>query len=101
MEQQSVLPTAIIPAKTTLDTSISASTEVTLERASTVGDRLIEVSAISGGIYLLWGNGTVSNSNFHEFIADGQTRHYVVPNSIDKFNVIEKDSGAEIIVIEK
>lgn len=79
----------------TIDTSISASTSVTLESKS----RLVEINAIGGGVYGRFG-GTVTAANSQFFVQSGQTRHYPIPKGATTVNVIEKDSGAEVIIYQ-
>lgn len=80
----------------TYDPTISSSTEVTLNAATT----LIEVSAISQGIFMKWG-GTASSSDFDEFIQAGSTRHYVVPAGQTTVQFIEQAASAALVLIEK
>lgn len=81
---------------TTVDTTISSATTVTLNAATT----LIEVNALSQGVYLKYGTG-VSSSDFDEFIAAGVTRHYVRPYGVSQISVIEQAASATVIIIEK
>lgn len=87
---------------TTYDETISSSTEVTLNAATSI----IEVSALSSGIFMKWG-GTASNTSFDEFIGDGMTRQYEVPvnpSTGDRYTTaqfIEKASSATLVLIEK
>lgn len=80
----------------TVDTTISTATSITLNALTS----LIEVTALTGGVYLRY-QADVSASNFDEFISDGSTRHYVIPDKVTVISVIEKDSGAGVIIIEK
>jgi hypothetical protein len=81
----------------TRDTSISTSTEITLN--SKTG--LLEVTAIDDNVYLKYGTDDVTNANFDEFITAGATRHYAVPQGITAINLIDDGNGATVIVIEK
>jgi hypothetical protein len=90
---------AIVPFATTKDTSISTSTEITLN----ANTGIIEVQAIDDNVYLRYGTDdvtTVSNG-FHEFIPAGATRHYALPKGITAINLIDDGNGATVIVIEK
>lgn len=95
------LPPATTAIARTFDTTISTDTEVALNAAT----KLIEITAISQGIFLRWktatGGTAVSSSNFDEFIAAGTTRHYVRPNSITHLSVIEQAASATLVLIEK
>lgn len=81
----------------TVDTSISSSTEITLNSATT----LIRVYAMFQDVYLKWGTADVTASNFDEVIPAGQILDLVVPDGVTALNIIERVSGAGIIVIEK
>lgn len=81
----------------TRDTTISTSTEITLNADTSI----IEVSAIDGNVYLKYGTTAVTNANFDEFIQAGQTRHYVIPQSITAITLIDDGDSAKVIVIEK
>ena len=97
----------ITPARVALDetydTTVSTSTELTLNTKTT----LIEVVAISLGIFMKWGTGDASSSDFDEFIPAGALRHFYVPvDSSTKtlftaVNFIEQAASATLIVIEK
>ena len=81
----------------TRDTSISTSTEITLNADTT----MIEVNAINGNVYLKYGTDDVTNANFDEFLQAGQTRHYVKPEGVTAINLIDDGDSATVIVIEK
>lgn len=81
----------------TRDTTISTSTEITLDS----GTRIIEVTALNGNVYLKYGTDNVTNANFDEFITAGATRHYVIPEDITAINLIDDGDTAGVIVIEK
>lgn len=86
----------------TYDTTVSSSTTVTFNAATS----LIEVSAISQGIFLKWA-GTASSSSFDEYIGAGMTRQYVVPTNLTTgvlyatAQFIEQAASATLVVIEK
>lgn len=88
---------AVVPLAVTRDTSISSSTSLALNASTS----FIEVTAIDGNVYLLWGTGTASNSSFSEFILAGTTRHYKVPNDISALRVIDDGDSAAVVIIEK
>lgn len=81
---------------TTVDSTISSATSITLNTATT----LIEVNALSQGIYLKYAAGA-SSSDFDEFIPAGVPRHYIVPDGVTVISVIEQAASATVIVIEK
>ena len=97
MQQASVLSPATIPVAVTTDTTISSSTQLTLQ-AST---KIIEVTALVGGVYLLYGPGTASVTVFHEYIPAGLTRQYVVPKDVLEINIIDDGAASAVIVIQK
>ena len=92
----------VVALDETYDTTISASTELTLNASTT----LIEVAAISQGIFLKWGTTDVSSSDFDEFIPAGTVRHFYVPLDTNgvlytAVNFIEQAASATLVVIEK
>jgi len=97
------LTPAMIARARTVDGTISATTEITLN-AST---RMIRVYAISQDVYLKWGTADVTASNFDEVIPANQICDFVVPRDVTTdalftaINLIERVAGATVIVIEK
>jgi len=98
--KQSYSPLYLTPAKSavarTVDSTISTATSITLNASTT----FLEVSATNGGVYLRY-SADCSASNFDEFIGEGQTRHYIVPDNVSVISVLEASSGAGVVVIEK
>lgn len=82
---------------TTYDATISASTEITLNAATTI----IEVSAIDKTILMKWGTADVTTSNFDEVISLNTTRVFMVPSGITAVNFIEQSATAILCVCEK
>lgn len=72
-------PVPLMPAKVALeetyDTTVSASTEITLNTSTT----LIEVTALGQPIMMKWGTSDASTSDWDHVIAAGTTRQFVVP----------------------
>ena len=87
----------VVSLATTLDATISASTEITLNKATT----FISVFAITKDIYLKWGTDDVTSSNMDEIIVAGQVRNFIVPDGITAVNFIEREASATLVVIEK
>lgn len=88
----------------TRNTSISTSTTLNLNTRTS----FIEVHALDGNVYLRWGSTAVTNSNAHEFIQAGQTRHFFVPEENEStgalyttLRLIDDGDSAKVIVIEK
>jgi hypothetical protein len=81
----------------TNDTSISSSTQITLNENTS----LIEVTAIDGNVFLKYGTDNATSSAFDEFIIAGATRHYVIPSGVTAINLIDNGDSAKVIVIEK
>lgn len=81
----------------TLDTSISSSTEVTLNAGTT----FLRLYATEEDVYFKWGTSDVTSANFDEILPAGQIVDLVVPEGQTAFNVLERASGAAIIAIEK
>lgn len=96
------LTPAITALARTVDGSISSSTEITLNAATT----LIRVYATAQDVYMKWGTTDVTASNFDEVIPAGQICDFAVPvdssgNLYTAVNFIERSATAAIVVIEK
>jgi hypothetical protein len=87
----------VVALARTVDSSISSSTEITLNKATTY----IRVYAITKDVYLKWGTDDVTAANFDEVIPAGQVFDFLVPESITAVNLIEREASASVIVIEK
>lgn len=98
--KQSYSPLYLTPAISavarTVDATISTATSITLNASTT----FLEVTATNGSVYLRY-SADCSASNFDEFIGEGQTRHYIVPDNVSVISVLEGSSGAGVVVIEK
>lgn len=92
--------TGLFPAKLalarTLDTTISASTEVTLNASTTI----VRIYAITKDVYLKWGTADVTASNFDHVIPAGQICDFSVPTGQTALNVIEREASATVIILE-
>lgn len=101
------LPIPLAPANIalarTVDATISTSTEITLNAATS----FVRVYAINKDVYLKWGTDDVTASNFDEVIPAGQICDFIVPKSqpgkalYTALNLIEREASATVIVIEK
>lgn len=96
------LTPAVVALEETTDTSVSSTTEITLNAATT----FIEVNALNQGIFMKWGTSDASSTDYDEFILPNSVRHYVVPNQSDgtpytAVNFIEQAASATLILIEK
>ena len=98
---ENIAPLALTPnvvaLARTVDASISASTEVTLNNATSY----VSVYAIAKDVYLKWGTADVTASNFDEVIVAGQKQDFIVPDGITALNVIEREASATVIIVEK
>lgn len=87
----------------TVDSTISSSTEITLNASTTI----IRVYAVSQDIYMKWGTADCAADNFDEVIPSGQICDFLVPNQANSsslytaVNFIERAASATLIVIEK
>ncbi len=87
----------------TVDATISTSTEITLNAATT----WIEVTAFTQAVYLKYGTNDITASNFDEIIVPGQSKPFAIPidpatgERFTAINVIQKAASAEVVVIEK
>lgn len=94
---------AVASLAKTYDETISSSTEITLNTATT----FIEVTAMAEGVFLKWGTADVTNANFDEYIAKDSTRQYYVPvdtSTNAKYtavNFLQRAATALLVVIEK
>jgi hypothetical protein len=94
---------AVVAIEETYDATVSSSTELTLNAATT----LIEVSAIDKTILLKWGTSDVSTSDFDEVISLNTTRQFIVPRDYSTnalytaVNFIEQAATAILAVVEK
>lgn len=87
----------------TVDATISSSTEITLNAATSI----IRVYAIDKDIYMKWGTADVTAANFDEVIPANQICDFVVPITVatgvkyTAVNFIERSATATLICIEK
>lgn len=86
----------------TVDSTISTSTEITLQPTT----KYLRLYATSQDVYLRWGIEDCNENTFDEIIPAGQVVDLMVPDDIrgvrsTAINVIERASGATIVVIEK
>lgn len=88
-------PVAVL--EETYDATISSSTEITLNAATT----LIEVAAIDKTILLKWGADDCSTSDFDEVIPLNTVRTFYVPAGVTKVNFIEQAATAILAMVEK
>lgn len=93
-----------VALKATYNTSISSNLAVTLQVASTTtglpATSLIEVNAITGGIFLKWtSTASAATDGFDEYIQAGTTRHYRVPTGVLIANFIS--ATGTLALIEK
>jgi len=87
----------VVSLARTVDASISTSTEIVFNVLTTY----IQVYAVAKDVYLKWGTDDVTASNFDEVVPAGQIIHFLVPNGVDALNILERESGATVIIIEK
>lgn len=91
------LTPASVALARTVDATISASTEITLNAAT----KFIRVYALTQDVYLKWGTADVDATNFDEVIPANQVCDFFVPTAITAINLIERTATAGVIVIEK
>ena len=99
-------PVQLTPRKValarTVDATISASTEITLNASTT----FIRVYALDKDIYMKWGTADVTSSNFDEIIPANQICDFFVPIETGStlytaVNFIERAATAQLVVLEK
>ena len=81
----------------TYDATISASTEIVLNAATT----MISVTAIDKTILMNWGASDASTTVFDEVIPLNSTRHFYVPLGVAAVNFIEQAATAILVCVEK
>lgn len=96
------LSPASVALARTVDPTISASTEITLNASTS----FIRVYAIDKDVYMKWGTVDVTASNFDEVIPANQICDFFVPLETGDVlytavNFIERAATGGIIVIEK
>lgn len=90
------LPPAKVALDETYDATISSTTEITLNAATT----LIEVTAIDKAIFMKWGADDASSSDWDHVIPANSTRRFAVPSGITAVNFIEQAATAILAVSE-
>lgn len=90
-----------VAVATTYDTSISSSTEVTLNTAT----RLIQVTAIAQAIFVAWGVDNAASNNFDVVVPAGESYWLNVPYQstgalYTAVNFLETAASATLIVAE-
>ena len=96
-ELPTIAPPDVVALARTINSSLSATSEITLNKQTT----MLRVYAITKDVYLKWGTTDVTAANFDEVIPAGQILDYKVPNGITAINLIERESSATVIVVEK
>ena len=84
-------------ASVTYDATISASTEVTLNAATSK----IEVTAIDKAILMKWGTDNASTSAFDAVIPQNTTRIFKRPPGELAVNFIEQAATAILVLVER
>lgn len=96
--QYAQLPPAVVAKEETTNDSITngAAVSVTLNTSTS----LIEVNAISNGMFMKYAAGA-SSSDYDEYIQAGATRHYVIPSGVTVISFIGDAGTAKLRLIEK
>lgn len=97
------LPPPRIALEETYDATVSATTEITLNAATT----LIEVTAIDKSIFMKWGTSDASSSDWDHVIPQNSTRSFEVPIEtaatgvrFTAVNFIEEAATAKLAISE-
>lgn len=101
MGRSATPPDSLVALEETYDGTVSASTEITLNTATTY----IEVTAIDKAIMMKWGTADASTTDFDVVIAPNTTRGFWVPNDTTgtrytAVNFIEEVATAKLAVTE-
>lgn len=97
------LTPSVVALARTVDGTISASTEITFNAATSI----IRCYATTQDVYLKWGTADVTAANFDEVLPAGQVVDLAVPvdtstgSLFTACNLIERAASAAIVVIEK
>jgi len=96
-----ITPRSVALART-VDATISASTEITLNASTTY----LRVYAYDKDVYMKWGTADVTAANFDEVIPANQICDFYVPiesgsTLYTAVNFIERSATAGLVVIEK
>ena len=86
---------AAVTLKETYDATVSGSTAITLQTATT----LLEVTAIDKAILYKWG-GTVTTSDFDGVVPANTSKLVPVPNGQTSIQFIEEQATAHLVVVE-
>ena len=89
-------PLKALALEETYDATISASTEITLNTATSY----IEVTAIDKAVFLKWGTADVSSTDFDACIPQNTMRGFNVPDGTTAVNFIEEAATAKLAVVE-
>ena len=87
----------VIALARTVDDTISASAEITLNELTT----MIRVVVAAKDVFLKWGTDNVTAANFDECIQADTYMDFIVPANITAVNLIERAATATVVVIEK
>lgn len=90
------LPPGVVALDETYDATISASTEIVLNVATTV----IEVTAIDKAIFMKWGADDASSTDWDHVIPLNSVRLFSVPPGVLAVNFIEQVATAILAVSE-
>lgn len=91
------LTPAVLALAVTVDATISASTEITLQTETS----FIRFYATSQDVFLKWGTADATTTSFDEVLPAGQLCDFFVPKDITAINLIERAASAAVVVIEK
>lgn len=96
-----ITPVGVSLART-VNASLSSSVEITLNTSTT----FVRIYAVDQDVYLRWGIEDANASLFDEIIPANQIVDLAIPRQANgtlftAFNVVERVSGATVIIIEK
>jgi len=81
----------------TYDATVSSSTQITLNAATTV----IEVTAIDKAILMNWGTTSASTTVFDHVIPLNSSKTFTVPTDVTAVNFIEQSATAILVLLEQ
>lgn len=87
----------VVALNQTVNDSLDSSSEITLNTATS----FLQVYAITKDVYLKWGTDDCTAANFDEVIPAGKIMNFLVPEGQTAINLLERESAATAIVLEK
>lgn len=92
-------PIPLIPDRAAIVTTINASVDSAVDIVLNSRCTLVEVNAVTQGIYIKW-SATATAASSDSFVAANTVRHFVVPPATQTISVISETAGAKLIMYQ-